>query len=444
MTQRDLHRRRFRNVCAMLAFAANAVVAQPTPNGAQFQVNSYWTGRQYDARVAAAPEGNFTVVWTSEGSYGPDQHDRSIQGQRFHADGQTNGDEFQVNTYSGYGQVDPAVAHDGVGRFVVTWSNHRMDYGDTSVTSIQARLFSADGTPLGDQFLVNSYTTSIQEESDVAMGADGEFVVVWKSYGSNGPQPGWMSVQGRAFTESGVPLGDDFQVNDSAPAHYIATPSVAVDADGSFVVAWASALSPGDDTSGASVQARRYSADVVPLSPQFQVNTITLHDQRHPSAAMLSDGGFVVAWESYGSSIRARRFLSDGTPTGPDFQVNTLPDYGQGRPSVAASERAGFVVTWEVTQASPLGSKGVRLRRYFADGTPDGDDILVNTHTGVSPRSAAVAADRLGNLLVVFHDNGPATGSDPHLLSVQARRFDAMFRDGFELGDSTRWSASSR
>ena len=50
--------------------------------------------------VAADADGDFVVVWTSDGSFGTDTSYCSIQGQRYASDGSAQGAQFQVNTYT--------------------------------------------------------------------------------------------------------------------------------------------------------------------------------------------------------------------------------------------------------------------------------------------------------------------------------------------------------
>jgi hypothetical protein len=40
--------------------------------------------------------------------------------------------------------------------------------------------------PVGSEFQVNTYTTGYQQKSSVATDSDGDFVVVWGSYGQDG------------------------------------------------------------------------------------------------------------------------------------------------------------------------------------------------------------------------------------------------------------------
>ena len=50
-----------------------------TPIGPEYQVNSYTTGDQRHASVAASDGGEFVVVWESDGSDGTDSSDASVQ-----------------------------------------------------------------------------------------------------------------------------------------------------------------------------------------------------------------------------------------------------------------------------------------------------------------------------------------------------------------------------
>src|SRR5690606_17835951 len=141
-----------------------------------------------------------------------------------------------------------------------------------------------------------------------------------------------------------------------------------------FVVAWQSYGSGGTDTSQYSIQAQRYAANGTPLGSEFQVNTYTTGRQRHPSVAVDSQGNFVVAWESEGSSgtdtsadsIQAQRCAGHGTPLGSQFQVNSYTTPGQRAPSVAAARQRNFVVAWESNGSSgtDTSSYSIQARRF--------------------------------------------------------------------------------
>src|SRR5215472_16685914 len=111
-------------VAALLMLGPLAASAQPTPNGSQFQVNTYTTGKQEYASVASDSSGNFVVVWDSYSS-GTTGYFVSLHGQRYNASGSPVGGEVQVNTYTtGFQERRPSVASDSFGDFVVVWERY--------------------------------------------------------------------------------------------------------------------------------------------------------------------------------------------------------------------------------------------------------------------------------------------------------------------------------
>ena len=196
-----------------LAASPPAGAQAPVPAGAEFQVNTYTTGFQDRPSVAADADGDFVVVWESDGSSGTDTSGYSIQGQRYASDGSTQGAQFQVNTYTTSDQDAPSVAADADGDFVVVWESNGSSGTDTSAYSIQGQRYASDGSAQGAQFQVNTYTTSSSRLPSVAADADGDFVVVWESDGSSGTDTSCCSIQGQRYASNGSAQGAQFQVN---------------------------------------------------------------------------------------------------------------------------------------------------------------------------------------------------------------------------------------
>ena len=88
----------------------------------------------------------------SLGSSGGDTSSYSVQGQRYAAGGAALGGQFQVNTYTTAGQYFPAVASDAEGDFVVVWQSDGSSGGDTSYTSVQGQRFRVTGDLQGRVF----------------------------------------------------------------------------------------------------------------------------------------------------------------------------------------------------------------------------------------------------------------------------------------------------
>ncbi|MEM7483510.1 MAG: hypothetical protein AAF481_20310, partial [Acidobacteriota bacterium] len=152
-------------VVVILLMPPPTLAQPPVPVGGEFQVNSFTTFNQLFPAVAVEAGGNFVVVWQSEAQ---DGSDTSIHGQRYASDGSRLGGEFQVNSYTTSRQSLPAVAVEAGGDFVVVWESNLQD---GSVYSVQGQRYASDGSRLGGEFQVNSYTTSAQARPAVAVEA---------------------------------------------------------------------------------------------------------------------------------------------------------------------------------------------------------------------------------------------------------------------------------
>ncbi len=226
------------------------------PLGAQFQVNSYTDDSQVAPRVAGLAGGGFAVVWHSWAGGGSDDSDRSIQAQVYAADFSASGEQFQVNTYTASHQSYASVARLAGGGFVIAWASSGPSGSDNHETSVQGQRFAADGTAVGPEFQVNSHTPYSQREPAVATVAGGGFVVVWEKWNLQSFDH-MADVQGQRYGPDGETLEGEFQVNTIAD-YSQSNPSVTALGGGSFAVVWHSFGSSGSDHSGNSVQSQRY------------------------------------------------------------------------------------------------------------------------------------------------------------------------------------------
>jgi hypothetical protein len=358
-----------------------------------------------------------------------------VQARLIGADGALIGpSEFQVNTYTTGNQEWPSVAADPDGNFVIVWSSEGSFLSDNDSLSVQARRFRSDGTPLDPvEFQVNTYTTGYQAGQSVAALPEGGFVVVWTSYGSWGSDTSYKSVQARRFGAGGVPLDPvEFQVN-TYTLYDQRAPQIAAAPDGRFLVVWQSDGSLGSDQSGTSIQARRFAPDGTPIDPvEFQVNTYTLSDQHGPVLAMTPTGSFIIAWTSDLTNgtdthigVQARRFAANGDPLDPEeFQANVFTDGAQSVSGVAASAAGDFVVGWDsLASAGDDQDFSAQARRFRSDGTPvDSLEFQLNTYTTSWQFGPVLAGTPDGDFIAVWPSYG-SYGTDSSGSSVQARRF---------------------
>ena len=305
-------------------------------SGPEFQVNSYTTGDQVWSSVAAASSGNFVAVWQSDGE---DGSSRGIYGQRYAASGVPLGPEFRVNTFTTNQQSVPTVGSNGSGDFVVAWSSYLQD---GSSYGVFAQRFGSSGAPVGPEFRVNTYTTSLQAARSAAVDPFGNFIITWNSFGQDGSNHG---AYGQRYSSAGVPVGPEFRVNDYTVG-FQSYPQVAADASGNFTVIWS-----GITGAGLGIFGQRYANDGTPQGQNFYVNSYVVGDQYLPAMAMDAAGNVVAVWGSVGqdgssTGIFAQRYAAGGAPLGLEFRVNTYTTNRQHRPAVAAEPGGSFVVVW--------------------------------------------------------------------------------------------------
>jgi hypothetical protein len=396
--------------------------------GGEFQVNTYTTGVQGFGSLAVNDNGDFVVVWQS---IGQDGDGYGVRWRKFSSAGvpQASG---AANTYTTSNQIAPSVAVDSSGRFVMAWMSQGQD-GDGY--GIFARQFDASGSPQGPEFKVNGHTQDTQSQPHVAVAANGNFVVTWRSNLQDGS---YYGVFGRLFDSTGTSI-TGFQANTYTTGSQFGQ-AVAMDASGRFVVVWDGAGA----TDPAGVFAQRYDATGAPLGGQFRVNSDTpgMDVFATPSLAMDANGNFVVAWQgppsASGDGIFARRFDASGAAQGSEFQVSTYTTINQFDAAVASDEHGNFVVTWH-----GLGwdGSGVAIvgRQFDAAGAPQGSEFVVNSYTTGNQIGSSVASSPDGDFVVSW----TSQDEDGSGYGVFAQRFgDLIFEDNFESGDTSRWSVS--
>lgn len=137
------------------------------------------------------------------------------------------------------------------------------------------------------------------------------------------------------------------------------------DSDGNLLRAVVdSADGPGAPTGGGI-----WSAPHTAFVPSAKVTEVESDgaDDRNPEMAVLSDGSFVVVWNSYASAssqtIQQRRYNSDGTPAGAEVQLRAAS--ADIRPAIAALSDGGWVVCLD-------SGSTIEQIRYASDGTSAG------------------------------------------------------------------------
>ncbi len=322
------------------------------PLDVPFQINAV-PGDMYDYSVSIdmAPSGAFVAAWLNR-DVGP-----HLRVQRFSAFGDRVGDLIYPSDDAS-GEAVVGVADSGA--FVVAhWAGLQ--------EHLLGHMYNSIGDAVLSPFTIET-ASGFQVLHDIAVNANGTFVVTWSGWQSPGDDDDGFSIQARCFTASGTPMGDQFQVNTIIGGDQWGS-QVAIADSGAFVIVWQSATSSGSDDSGKSIQMRRYSSACVPLSVETQVNTYVNDRQDQPDVTMSPPGSIAVVWRSRGNwddqssdCIQARLYGAYGQALGDQFPVNLTTGDKPQTPTISGNPDSKYVVAWKD------GDARIKARVFYGPG----------------------------------------------------------------------------
>jgi Ca2+-binding RTX toxin-like protein len=352
---------------------ASLTVGNPylTPVGEVLPINQITEGVQLAPRLTFLANGNLMVVWQSQNFPGDDS-DYAIVGRLFTAAGTPLGDEFLVNQQTAGYQGSPAITTLANGSVLVAWSSISSP-GDGRMEGISARLFNASGTPLGEEFLLNERVVSTQTSPSIAPLSNGSFVASWYTMDAVGDSD-YSGIAGRVFGQNGTPLGAEFRINQHIFGHQEA-PKVIPLATGGFVVTWSTYAAEGD-YSALGVVARRFDASGQPVGNDYTLSQSMNGHQAASDGIQLANGNLLFVWQSdysptdtSGTGISARIFNPSGQPLSDEFLINSSTDQMQVLPKVTNLPNGNFLVIWQ-SHSTPGDSSiaGISGRIFRQDG----------------------------------------------------------------------------
>lgn len=423
-------------VCALASHAQE-------PMGPEQQVNTYTSNDQRSPQVATMSDGKIVVAWRSDGSTGTDSQGVSAQYRRFTTAGVPFGPELQANEQTPHYQWPTRLLPMDDGDWTLVWGTS-ISSPDSPYGSGSARRFAADGIPLTSEFVVAD--VSAYAGAPAAAGrASGAFVVARTL--------DYDEIEVSRFSAGGSGIGSLLLTR---AGHALSSPGVSMAPGGEFVVAWRD--ESGTYSAYASdIRFRRFHPTGAPAGEAVDVTGPDSEGLRYATRlARRADGAFLVVWveessedaDDSGSSIQGRLYGPTGIPLGERFQVNDRTPGDQLEPEAAAAPDGTFAVAWtddsgEVPGAGDGSESGIRARQLGQNGTPNSSSFAVNALTIGSQTGPSIAVDSSGNFLIAWTSAG-SLGGDSSGTSVQLRKFrPALFADGFESGDTSRWTDGS-
>ena len=319
-----------------------------------FRVNVTGAGNQENPRVAMLPNGGAVFVWQG----GP-QGFQHIYARCADANGIfTTGTDILVPSSTAYFQTSPSVTVLNNGNLVVVWQSWNQA-GAGLMNDVYAQILNSSGSKIGPEFLINQFTSFNQRQPEVAAQPGGGFIVTWVSEQQRltaptnslsvsagyAPTPS-VDIYARSFSSSGVALGGEYRVNaDNNPC---SNPTIAVAADGSYLVTW-TARDIGNVTNSLDVYARTYN-NVGTAGSVIIVNGRLFGDEYLGKVTAIGLD-FLVTWVSMGQDgsregVYGRFVHNNGVFNSGEFRVNTTTLSQQMDPCVAGDGSSQFIVVW--------------------------------------------------------------------------------------------------
>ncbi|MGB0903356.1 MAG: hypothetical protein ACPGVJ_00535, partial [Mangrovicoccus sp.] len=380
--------------------------APVVPESGERLVNTYSDSTQDRADIATLydpitgePSG-YVIVWQSTGQDYPSEINSGIFAQTFDLMGQPTSAEFQVNSFAEQAQNYPNVVGLTGGGFVIAWDDYALyaqnREGDTSSRAAMARVYDADGLPLGEGFVLNQETSGEQRQVKVTALADGGFAAGYISAnsGSAGDGNSW-GVFGRLFDADGTARGSEFGVN-STTYQEQSYPQLAELGNGNLFYTWTSLY---QDTGGSDygIYGRVLDASGAEIVPEFHIGSYLANDQAPWVVESLPDGGVIVVYrsdtqDSSSNGVYQQRYDINGQPVGEEQRVNDLWSGNQANADVTVfADGSWLVAFYDAPSGMILG------QRYDANGNRvDGNfEISETDHSSYTyPAVAALEGER--------------------------------------------------
>jgi hypothetical protein len=357
--------------------------------------------------VAMADDGRFVAVWADSGE---------IFAQRYAADGSPQGGEISVPRFGPNSdpRSNPVVGMDDDGDFAVAWeANYGAGFGFYYGSEIVFHRFDAAGNAVGSGVRATQDSDGSnfnQNAPDIALDADGDIAIAWEGNYANG-NPDLTSY--RLFNATSGAATGILVAPDTTTGQHV-TPSVGRAGTGEFVIGWRYVGSN-------EIRARRFGAGGSPLAVPLSVATGTLGPLGNPSVAVDDDGDFAIAWEDYAGGlyeVAYRVFDSQGI----ELLGRTVVAEGGSQPAIALLEPNQTAIAWRTDPGADADGDGdidgdgngggILLSTRDPSGDVDSGPLLVNQTTTGDQDKPAIAMDADGDLVVGFESYAGPTEDD--------------------------------
>ena len=248
------------------------------------QLNAF----QISPSVSSFNDGSFIICWSDDRN---SRYDDDIYAQKFNSSGEPDGMNFRVNDDQNgmVSQFFPVVGVSLDGFYTICWQDMRLFLFD-----IYAQIFDNFSERVNSSFKVNddefSFCTHVQPDIDYA--SDGSFVICWTDRRNASDDP---DIYAQRYDQNGVPIGNNFRVNDDQSGAAQGSPSVSTAYDGSFIICWEDRR---NGSYNSDIYAQCYDRDGNPLKNNLKVNgDQTLRAQTEPDVDLDENNNIYFVWK---------------------------------------------------------------------------------------------------------------------------------------------------
>jgi hypothetical protein len=350
-------------------------------------------------KIAALSDGKFAVSWVGIPENGTHNH---VYVQLFNADGSPAGDEQILNPASDDKQVEPSIVGLADGGFALAWT----DIVDRFTANILGQIFDDHGAKVGNQFVLNSDSVIHHVQPTLAARPDGGFVASWSADDANLDT---VDATVRLFNADGTPASQELHSLDRYD-HALVDPVVGALANGRFVTTFGA-------SNDADVHARIFKPDGSVAVANITVNPTNDLTHQAPAILGLADGRFAEAWQNtdddFTSHLTGQFFDAAGNKSGNPFAIDTA-DTSASDVHLAQLRDGRLVATWEDTFEIAAGAFGMPDGTFFSnihgqllnqDGTKSGGEFLVNSEGAGWLGTSAVTALADGRFVVTWGES---------------------------------------
>lgn len=395
----------------------------PTLFDGEQQVNTVETGAQFGQKVVGLADGTFVVLWTSDANIGAGSDaGRDIIGQRFDAEGNKLGGEFQANT-SFFADDESLLDAKALpnGNFVLV-------YEDRNAAGVSYRfdILSPTGVEVDSgTILSNPGNGTNFGAASIAVAPDGSFTV---AYDNGNGSTEVVRVDGAGNV--GVP--------DIAVTHNESSSSTAITrlSNGNFVVVTEDSTPQGD--AGLAFRLVDAGGNALGASTALADTRANGDSDFRPAVTALTGGGFVVSWvniDSNDNDLQFQLFDAAGNEVGGVRTVNGggSTDNNDDATMVALSD-GGFVIGYTDDE-----DQSIKLQRYDASGNEVGAEATVtNAGNTTFSNSPHITLSDDGRLLVSWGFQDDAFDDN----DIEVAILDP--RENLIIGDNTSETITAR